>query len=84
MDYEIVRVLDDRHLIDPESYQRRYTTMDGQGLPSGYYVVMISEVSGRHRYDGLAEYVGPIKDRMHALRLQHRLERDEPAFAHAA
>jgi HSP20 family protein len=38
--FEIVRVLDERSLINAESYQCSYLTAQGEGLPPGCYAVM--------------------------------------------
>ena len=73
--YEIVRVLDQKNLIDGESYQRTYVTRGGRVLPSGFYVVMWPAGTLMPTFDAEAEYFGPFKLALHAkLKLTQYLE----------
>jgi hypothetical protein len=56
-DAELVKVLNDRSLIDSESYQRTYQTR--VPLLPGYYVVVWKGDDARRAYDDDAQYVGP-------------------------
>jgi hypothetical protein len=73
---EIVRVIDDARLIDPESYERSYETGHGTTLAPGYYVVVWPDDVDCPRYDAQATFMGPIVDAAEARRvLERRLGR---------
>ncbi|MCQ8103764.1 hypothetical protein NP590_06575 [Methylomonas sp. SURF-2] len=57
--FDIVSVFEDFCLIDPESYQRKYRTADGQPLAAGYYVVNWPEHISSRRFDEQASFNGP-------------------------
>jgi hypothetical protein len=59
--YEVVYVIDGSRLIDPESYERRYSTVDGCGLTPGYYAVTWPDGLYSRRFDKKACYFGPFK-----------------------
>lgn len=58
---EVVFVVDSLHLIDSESYQRRYHC--GRRLEPGCYVVRWPEPTVRPYYDESAEFRGPYLSR---------------------
>jgi hypothetical protein len=58
--YEIVRVLDDHYLVDPESYQRVYRNEDGPALRPGVYLVFWDDGAEWLSYDHHARYMGPF------------------------
>jgi hypothetical protein len=64
--YEVVFVIDAEHLVDSESYQRRYQT--GRPLVPGCYVVHWSGPPYAPRYDEAAEFLGPYASRRVAER----------------
>lgn len=66
---EVVRILNERSLIDSESYQRSYRTR--VPLSAGYYVVVWKGDGARRTYDDDARYLGPYDTRSDA---QMRLE----------
>jgi hypothetical protein len=59
--YEVVCVIDERSLVDSESYQRRYHRPRGKALAPGFYVVIQPDPQGPPRYDARAEFVGPFE-----------------------
>jgi hypothetical protein len=69
---EIVRVIDDARLIDPESYERSYDAGGGTTLVPGYYVVVWPDHIDCPRYDAQARVVGPIVDPAEARRVLER------------
>ena len=64
--FEIVAVIREFWLVDAESYQRRYSTNDGQPLAPGYYVVNWPEHVRARRFNEHAMFYGPFKLRMEA------------------
>jgi len=73
--YEIVRVLDQRSLIDAEACERTYATRAGEGLTPGYYVVIWPAGTRTPTFDASAEYLGPFPAALHAkLKLAQYLE----------
>jgi hypothetical protein len=64
--FEIVTVIRDFWLIDPESYQRNYSTKHGQTLAVGHYVVNWPEHIRIRRFDEHASFHGPFKTRKEA------------------
>jgi hypothetical protein len=64
---EIVHVLDDRWLINAESYQCRYETAQRAPLAAGFYVATWLETIRNPRYDGDAIFNGPFVSRAEAL-----------------
>jgi hypothetical protein len=64
--YEVVFVIDAEHLVDSESYQRRYQTE--RPLVPGCYVVHWSGPQEAPRYDEAAEFLGPYVSRRVAER----------------
>lgn len=68
--FEVVLVMDDERLIDPESYQRSYRTRDGQGLLPGHYVVRWPAGTSLHGYDERASFHGPHATRSAAERAE--------------
>lgn len=62
-DREVVRVHRPFHLIDAESYERRYRTAGGQSLASGYYSVTWPATVRVRRFDEQARFVGPFPTR---------------------
>jgi hypothetical protein len=79
--YQIVNVLDAVHLIDCESYQRRYRTRDAQPLAPGHYVVLWEETAEQRHFDEQATYVGPYKSSWHAKAALVNFLRSQPARA---
>ena len=69
---EVVRILNERSLIDSESYQRKYRTR--VPLLPGYYVVVWKGDGARRVYDDDAQYLGPYRARSDAEMLLHRSE----------
>lgn len=67
---EVVKVIDEHRLIDPESYERRYRTACGEALLPGYYIVTWAADASHTTYDELARYLGPY-DSVEAARLAH-------------
>jgi hypothetical protein len=63
---EIVKVIPDFWLIDPESYQRSYCTNNGNPLVPGYYVVAWPEAIRVRRFDGQAVFHGSFESRLQA------------------
>jgi hypothetical protein len=63
---EVVFVIDAEHLVDSESYQRRYRTE--RALVPGCYVVHWAGSTNAPRYDEGAEFVGPYASRSVAER----------------
>ena len=68
--HEIVKVLNERKLIDCESFERRYQTADGQPLAAGFYFVSWpgQPDSDPHDFDEHARFNGPYKDHSQAER----------------
>ena len=64
--YEVVFVIDAEHLVDSESYQRRYRT--DRPLVPGCYVVHWPGPPHARRYDEAAEFRGPYASRRVAER----------------
>ena len=61
LDYEVVRVIDARSLVDSESYQRTYRRRGGKPLAPGFYVVLWPDPDVRPHYeDAHTEFVGPF------------------------
>lgn len=71
---EVVRIIDGSSLIDPESWQRKYTTEAGRALEPGYYLVTWPEDVASPAYDERARYMGPFKVRLHAQIWAQRVE----------
>lgn len=72
---EIVHVLDDRSLIDSESYQRAlHPDLVGR-LAAGFYIVRWPSTADRRRYDALPEYLGPYDSRQLAEERQDQQRR---------
>jgi hypothetical protein len=71
--YEVVFVIDAEHLIDSESYQRRYRTE--RPLVPGCYLVHWAAQQDAPRYDEAAEFLGPYVSR----RVAERAARDTVA-----
>lgn len=61
--YEIVHVINARHLIDSESYQRAFESEQIGRLSSGFYIVRWEAKATSRRYDAQADYVGPFPNR---------------------
>ncbi|HWY73236.1 MAG TPA: hypothetical protein VNW98_06310 [Burkholderiaceae bacterium] len=61
--YEIVHVIDARHLIDSESYQRAFEPGQVGLLARGFYIVLWPRESTALRYDARADYLGPFPTR---------------------
>jgi hypothetical protein len=68
--YEIVHVINARHLIDSESYQRALGDEQIGRLQPGFYVVLWPFQAARSHYDASAEYIGPFPTR-HAAEQAH-------------
>jgi hypothetical protein len=68
--FEVVLVMDDERLIDPESYQRSYRTRDGRPLAPGHYVVHWAAGTALHGYDERATFHGPYPTRRAAERTE--------------
>lgn len=62
-DREVVRVHRPFHLIDAESYERRYRTAGGEPLPAGYYSVTWPLAVRVRRFDEQARFAGPFATR---------------------
>ncbi len=60
-DYEVVCVIDERSLVDSESYQHRYRRPRGKPFESGFYVVIQPDPDAPPRYDESAEFIGPFE-----------------------
>jgi hypothetical protein len=61
---EIVWVKDEFHLIDAESYERRYRRPANEPLARGYYIVTWPpEAANGDEFDETAEFTGPFKER---------------------
>jgi hypothetical protein len=58
---EVVCVLDSQHLIDSESYQRRYHCR--RHLEPGCYIVLWPDSAERLDFDETAEFRGPYSSR---------------------
>jgi hypothetical protein len=65
-------VINARHLIDSESYQREFESEQIGRLPAGFYVVRWAEKATDRRYDARAHYVGPFPNRRMAEDLELR------------
>lgn len=65
-DREVVRVHRPFHLIDCESYERRYRRADGRALPAGFYLVTWDGCAGARRFDEDARFTGPFRSRAEA------------------
>ena len=61
---ELVKILDEKCLIDSESYQRSYQTR--ARLSPGYYIVIWKGDVARRAYDDDAQYFGPYDARSDA------------------
>ena len=59
--YEIVCVIDERSLVDSESYQRRYHRPRGKPLAPGFYIVIQPDRDVPPHYDSREEFVGPFE-----------------------
>ena len=70
--YEIVHVINARHLIDSESYQRALEAEQIGRLQPGFYVVLWPVQAAGSHYDASAEYVGPFPTR-HAAERAHAM-----------
>ena len=68
--YEIVHVINARHLIDSESYQRALVAEQIGRLRPGFYVVLWPFQTVGSHYDASAEYIGPFPTR-HAAEQAH-------------
>ena len=64
---ELVKILDEKCLIDSESYQRSYQTR--AWLLPGYYIGIWKGDVARRAYDDNAQYFGPYDARSDAQRL---------------
>lgn len=72
---EIVKVIPDFWLIDPESYQRNYCTNNGCPLVSGYYVVTWPEAIRVRRFDGQAAFHGPFESHSQAQSFLNKMKK---------
>jgi len=63
---EVVRVGSNFRLLDPESYERRYSRSDNEALEAGLYVVHWPVGIDVRRFDETAVYFGPFKSRADA------------------
>jgi len=68
--YEIVHVINARHLIDSESYQRTIGAEQIGRLQLGFYVVLWPVRAVGSHYDASAHYIGPFPTR-HAAEHAH-------------
>ena len=68
--FEIVAVIRDFFLVDAESYQRSYCTIDSQPLAPGYYVVNWPDHIRARRFNEHARFHGPFKLREEAQAAQ--------------
>jgi hypothetical protein len=64
--FEIVKVISATSLIDPESYQCTYQTVDAHPLERAHYVVLWPSGIKAPKYDRNAKYFGPFKSELHA------------------
>lgn len=67
---EVVHVINARHLIDSESYQRSFEPDQIGRLASGFYVVRWAARVTSRCYDTQADYVGPFASRHSAEDVQ--------------
>lgn len=75
-DFEIVRVISDFRLLDPESLERAYWRRDGRGLPVGWYVVSWPQGIAVKRFNEDTVFRGPFKLREEAqATAQHLMAR---------
>jgi len=58
--YEVVYVIDERSLVDSESYQHPYRRRD-KPLEPGFYIVVVPDPEEPPRYDESAEFIGPFE-----------------------
>jgi|APDOM4702015248_1054824.scaffolds.fasta_scaffold124362_2 hypothetical protein len=66
--YEIVRVLDKKHLRNSESQLHDYQLGRGRGLAPGYYVVVWGSSAVKNlKYDASAAWHGPYGSRRSAM-----------------
>lgn len=72
--HEIVRVLNGKTLIDPESYECTYFTREGRPRAPGYYIVLWPPEVVTPRYDHQASYIGPFMLELHAKIMARRYE----------
>ncbi len=68
--YEIVHVINARHLIDSESYQRALEAEQIGRLQPGFYVVLWPFRAAASRYDTGARFIGPYPTRHGAEQAQ--------------
>lgn len=60
---EIVYIIRDFQLLDPESYQRTYRRLDGRALARGYYIVTWPAGKDAGSYGEDAAFLGPFRQR---------------------
>ena len=82
--YETVVVLKGGHLIDCESFQRRYSRADGRELAPGAYVVSWPDNTGFAEYDASASFIGPYRLQRQAELAMQYLVRSEHEAARPA
>jgi hypothetical protein len=71
--YEIVHVINARHVIDSESYQRALEAEQiGRLQPGCFYVVLWRSQTACSHFDASADYIGPFATR-HAAEQAHAL-----------
>ncbi len=58
--YEVVYVIDERSLVDSESYQHPYRRRD-KPLEPGFYIVIAPDQEETTCYDESAEFIGPFE-----------------------
>lgn len=72
-DFEIVRVISDFRLLDPESLERAYWRRDGKGLAVGWYLVSWPQGISVKRFNEEAMFRGPYRLREEAQVAVQRL-----------
>jgi hypothetical protein len=78
--FEIVRVLDDRSLVNSESYQCDYSVPHGDVLEPGYYVVTRDSPEALMNYDANAHFFGPCGSRAEAEAFVERANGASPTL----
>jgi hypothetical protein len=82
--YEVVCVIDERSLVDSESYQRRYYRPRGKMLVPGFYIVIRPDPDAPPRYDSRAEFVGPFESALLARAAMEGPRSADPILAAVA
>lgn len=72
LDFEIVRIVNGKYLIDSGSYRHHYQTADARPLGTGHYIVLWASVVTNRGYDGCARFIGPFRSTAHARLLLRR------------